>query len=193
MRPVDLAGDGKWLLFVARDQGDHLLVCDAKSRNFTDITAARRLQSKSQAFAWGDFGGQGRLDLISFDGRRFHSTRNRPTARSRPAPLDLAGALENGCIGLAALDCGSKGKSGLLVSTNSWPVLVSFEAGGKPSLSRLAAPGVELDEARPGRAVPGGRFRRRRRARRPRAVCRGQRAVPRPRARQVRARAPRAR
>ncbi len=57
VRPIDLAGDGKWLLFVACDQGDRLLACDPKSREFADLTSARRLQSKSRAFAWGDFGG----------------------------------------------------------------------------------------------------------------------------------------
>ena len=144
VRPIDLAGDGKWVLFVARDQGDHLLACDAKSRNFTDITAARGLQAKSQAFAWGDFAGQGRLDLISFDGQALWLHAQQPGGTFQARPLDLAGALKNGCLGLAALDCGSKGTAGLLVSTRSWPVLVSFEAGGKCSLSTLAAPGLNL-------------------------------------------------
>ena len=149
VRPIDLAGGGRLLLFVARDQGDHLLVCDAKSRNFTDVTAARRLQSKSQAFAWGDFDGKGRLDLISFDGKTLSLHAQQADGTFRARELDLARALENGCIGLSALDCGTTGKSGLLVSTNSWPVLVSFAAGGKPSFSTLAATGVDLKKLGP--------------------------------------------
>jgi hypothetical protein len=149
VRPIDLAGDGKWLLFAACDQGDRLLACDRKSREFADLTSARRLQSKSRAFAWGDFSGQGRLDLISFDGATLslHAQQADGTFQARPLPL--AGALDNGCLGLAALDCGSKEKSGLLVSTKSWPVLVSFGADGTPSLSRLAATGFDLNKLGP--------------------------------------------
>ncbi len=144
LRPIDLAGDGKLLLFVAGDQGDHLLACDPKSRKFTDITAARRLQSKSQAYAWGDFDGKGRLDLISFDGKTLSLHAQQADGTFQARPLDLAGALDNGCIGLTALDCGTKGYSGLLVSTKSFPVLVSFAAGGKPSLTTLAVTGTDL-------------------------------------------------
>ena len=152
VRPIDLAGDGKLLLFVAADQGDHLLACDAKSRKFTDITAARRLQSKSQAYAWGDFDGKGRLDLISFDGKALTLHAQQADGTFQARPLDLAAALASGCIGLSALDCGTKRKSGLLLSTNSWPVLVSFAADGKPSLSKLAAAGIDLK--RLGKAGP---------------------------------------
>ena len=145
VRPIDLAGDGKWLVFVACDQGDHLLACDPKSRDFADLTAARRLQSKSRAFAWGDFDGQGRLDLISFDGTTLSLHAQQADGTFQAGPLPLAGALDNGCLGLAALDCGSKEKSGLLVSTKSWPVLVSFGADGKALLSRLTATGLDLN------------------------------------------------
>jgi hypothetical protein len=141
VRPVDLAGDGKLVLFVARDQGDHLLVCDPKRRNFSDVTAARRLQSKSQAFAWGDFSGQGRLDLISFDGKALWLHAQQADGTFVARPLDVAAALENGCIGLAALDCGARA-AGLLVSTRTWPVLVAFGADGKPALTTLSAGGV---------------------------------------------------
>jgi hypothetical protein len=152
VRPIDLAGDGRLFLFVARDEGDRLLVCDAKSRSFTDVTAVRRLQSKSHAFAWGDFDGKGRLDLISFDGKSLSLHAQQADGTFQVRTLDLAGALEKGCIGLTALDCGTKGKSGLLVSTNSWPVLVSFNAGDKSSLTVLAATGADLKKL--GQAAP---------------------------------------
>jgi hypothetical protein len=161
VRPIDLAGDGKLLLFVARDQGDHLLVCDPKSRNFSDITAARRLQSKSRAFAWGDFSGQGRLDLISFDGQALSLHAQQADGTFQARPLDLPAALENGCIALAALDCGTPAPgsagypgsagcpAGLLVSTRGRPLLVTFNPAGKPAISTLAAPGVDLAKLGP--------------------------------------------
>ncbi|MGA2064959.1 MAG: VCBS repeat-containing protein [Thermoguttaceae bacterium] len=155
VRPIDLAGDGKLVLFVARDQGDHLLVCDPKSRNFSDITAARRLQSKSRAFAWGDFSGRGRLDLISFDGRALALSAQQADGTFQARPLELAAALENGCIGLAALDCGTPAPSptgcpaGLLVSTRGRPLRVAFDPAGKPAISILAAPGVDLAKLGP--------------------------------------------
>jgi len=152
VRPIDLDGDGKLLLFVARDQGDHLLACDAQSRKWTDITAARGLRSKSQAFAWGDFDGKGRLDLVSFDGKSFSLHAQQADGTFLARPLDQAGAMENGCTGLAALDCGAKGRSGLLVSTHSLPVLVSLDVGGKPLPSVLAADGVDLKKL--GKAGP---------------------------------------
>jgi hypothetical protein len=161
VRPIDLAGDGKLVLFVARDQGDHLLVCDPKSRAFSDVTAARRLQSKSRAFAWGDFSGQGRLDLISFDGQALSLHAQQADGTFLARPLDLPAALENGCIALAALDCGTLAPgsagypgsagcpAGLLVSTRGRPVLVTFDPGGKSAISTLAAAGVDLAKLGP--------------------------------------------
>ena len=145
VRPVDLAGDGRLVLFVARDQGDHLLSCDPKSRSFSDITAARGLQSKSQAFAWGDFSGDGRLDLLSFDGHALVLHAQQADGVFRPRALDLAAVLENGCVGLTAIDLGRK-TCGLLISTRSWPVLVAFDAGGKATISTLTADGVDLQK-----------------------------------------------
>ena len=145
VRPIDLAGDGKLLLlFIACDKGDRLLACDAKSKKFTDVTAARGLQSRSQAFAWGDFAGQGRLDLVSFDGKAVSLHAQQADGKFQARPLDLGNALENGCLGLAALDCGVRGRSGLLVSGNSWPVLVALDAEGKPSPTVLSATRIDL-------------------------------------------------
>jgi hypothetical protein len=145
VRPIDLAGDGNLQLFVACDKGDRLLACDAKSRAVTDIASTRGLQSKSQAFAWGNFNGQGRLDLISFDGKALSLQAQQPDGTFKARPLEVAGALANGCVGLAALDGGVKGRSSLLVSAGtSWPLLVSLTEDGKPSLSVLAVAGVDL-------------------------------------------------
>jgi hypothetical protein len=146
VRPIDLAGDGELMLFVACDGGDRLLAYEGKKREFADVTAARGLQSKSRAFAWGDFAGWGRLDLVSFDGKAvtLHAQEADGTFQARP--LDLGNVPENGCLGLAALDAGSKDRSGLLVATESSPMLVVFEAEGKSSSTALSAPGIGLTE-----------------------------------------------
>ncbi len=173
VRPIDLAGDGRLLLFVARDQGDHLLVCDAKSRNFTDVTAARRLQSKSQAFAWGDFDGKGRLDLISFDGKTLslHAQQADGTFRGAgTGSCPCTGKRVHRAIGAGLRnhrEIRPAGQHQLLARAR----LVRCRR--QAVVLHVGGHGRRSEETRPGRAMPGGRFRRRRRRRCPRAVCRG--------------------
>lgn len=143
VRPVDLASDGKHVLFIARDKGDCLLACGV-DRKFIDITAARGLQSKSVAFAWGDFAGYGRLDLVSYDGKAVTLHAQQTNGTFVVSPLDLGTALADGCLALTALDAGIKGRSGLLVTGNGWPVLVALGADGKAVATPLAAAGIDL-------------------------------------------------
>jgi len=152
VRPVDLAGNGKLVLFVACDKGDRLFACDGKDRKFTDVTSARGLQSKSQKFAWGDFAGRGRLDLISFDGKTISLHAQQADGKFQSSPLDLPKAMEDGRVALTALDCGVKGRSGLLVSGNSWPVVVALDVDGKTSSTALTAPNIDLTKL--GKAGP---------------------------------------
>jgi hypothetical protein len=142
VRTVDLSGNGKLALFVACDAGDRLLDV-AKTRSATDITAARGLASKTQAFAWGDFAGQGRLDLVSFDGKAVTLHTQQADGKFQARPLDLGASVTTGCRGLAALDAGN-GRAGLVVSGNGFPVVVTLDAGGKVAAAALTAPGVEL-------------------------------------------------
>jgi hypothetical protein len=141
-RPVDLAGDGKLLVFVASDGGDRLFALDAKG-GAKDVTAARKLQSKSRALAWGDFSGAGRLDLASCDGAALALHVQQADGAFAAKTLDLPGSLAGGCTGLAALD-GGKGRACLLVSTGSGPVLVALEADGRASATPLGAKGADL-------------------------------------------------
>ena len=145
VRTVALAGDERTVLFVACESGDRLFAV-AKDRTFTDLTEARGLQSTSRTFAWGDFAGQGRLDLISVDGRdvTLHAQQADGTFQARP--LDLAGAVSTACVALAALDVGTKGRSGLLVSSDTWPVIVALDEAAKATTASLDAPGVELEK-----------------------------------------------
>ena len=145
VRPVDLAGDGTLTLFVARDKGDRLIACGA-DRKLTDITAERGLRSASVAYAWGDFSGRRRLDLVSFDGKAVTLHAQQADGQFRAGPLDLGKALENGCLSLAALDVGDKDRAGFLVGGNGLPVVVALDAAGKATGTALTAPGVDLAE-----------------------------------------------
>jgi len=148
VRPVDLAGDGKLLLFAAADSGDRLFTADGKT-GFKEVTAARKLQSRSRALAWGDFSGSGRPDLVSFDGAALALHAQQADGTFAAKTLDLGAALAGGCVGLAALD-GGKGRSAILLSTSAGPVFVDLEASGKPAATPLA--GKDLDRASLGKA-----------------------------------------
>ncbi|MCJ8330955.1 MAG: VCBS repeat-containing protein [Lentisphaeria bacterium] len=150
VRPVDLAGNGELLLFVASDKEDRLFAVDAKAKKLSDVTAARGLQSKSLAHAWGDFAGKGRLDLISYDGKTATLHAQQADGKFKSLPLDLGKALDHGCLSLTALDAGVKGRAGILVGGTALPVLVTLDADGKASATSLAAPGI--DQAKLGKA-----------------------------------------
>lgn len=142
IRTVDLSGTGKLALFVACDAGDRLLEV-TKARTVTDLTAARGLKSKSQAFAWGDFAGQGRLDLVSFDGTSVSLHAQQADGTFQARPLDLGTAAPTGGCHLATLDVGN-GRAGLVMSGGALPVIVSLDAAGKGVATPLAAPGIDL-------------------------------------------------
>ena len=142
------------------DQGDHLLVCDAKSRKFTDITAFRRLQSKSQAFAWGDFHGNGRLDLISFDGKTLslHAQQADGTFQARTAGSCRGTGKRLHRAGGARLRHQGKvrpaGQHQLLARARL--VRCPGQAVALPACGH----GSRSEETRRGGALPGGRLRR---------------------------------
>jgi len=144
VKPVDLAGNGTFALFVAADKGDRLLVCDPKTRKFRDVAAEKKLNSASQLFAWGDFNGDGRLDLISLNGGTLSLHAQQAGGTFRSAALDLPVSLARSCVGLAALDAGRKGSSALLVSGTSAPVRVTFGAKARPTAAPLISKGVDV-------------------------------------------------
>jgi hypothetical protein len=121
--PVDLAGDGKWALFVASEGGDRLFEYDAKADTLKDTTESHKLATKSRAAAWGDFNGDGRLDLVSCDGEAITIyTQGEDRSFQADTKLDKP-EFAGRCVGLAVLDCGIPGHPGVLISTNESPVL----------------------------------------------------------------------
>jgi len=126
--PVDLNGDGLPMLFIASDQGDRLFAFTGKT--FQDVTAAHKLQSRSLAAAWGDFNADGRLDLVSWDGKTLtvHAQDRDGTFTASPG-----GDFRGECTGLGAVDIGTPGKAGVMISTNSVPLLLPPGAEGVPA------------------------------------------------------------
>jgi hypothetical protein len=144
VRPVDLSGDGKLALFVARDKGDQLFACERGARKLVNITAERELESKSLVYAWGSFAGQQRLDLISYDGKTATLFAQQADRKFKSNPLDLGKALAGGCISLTALDVGAKERAGLVVGGSGLPVIVALDEKGKATCTALTAPGIDL-------------------------------------------------
>jgi hypothetical protein len=143
LRPVVLAGDGKQTLFVACDKGD-LLLAGGADRTVTNIAAARGLRSASAAFAWGNFAGQGRLDLVSYDGKAVTLHAQQSDGKFQATPLNLGKTLEGGCTSLEALNSGSGNRAALLVNGSGLPVVVSWDEKGAPTVTPLTAPGIDL-------------------------------------------------
>lgn len=117
MLAVDLKGDGKPVLFVASDAGDHLIITDGKTTQ--DITEKTGLTSKSLVAAWGDFNGDCILDLASWDGKNLRLFLQDKDGKFTAAP----GGDINQCISLSTVDAGDK--AGLIVGTAAAPLIVT--------------------------------------------------------------------
>ena len=126
--PVDLRSDGKPALYVASDGGDRLFAFDGKAGR--DVTEKCGLAARSRAAAWGDFSGDGLIDLASWDG-----TALRLHLQGRDGSFSAtAGPSLTECLDLSAVDAGTPGKAGLVASTSAGPVLVlpGFRASAAP-------------------------------------------------------------
>jgi len=151
--PVDLSGRGEVGLFVLGESGDRVFQFDAGRKAFDDVTDELKLASKSKAAAWGDFNGDGRVDLASWrDGRLTLWTRAADGRfESRPIDVKVGGV----CLGLSATGAAGSGRAGLLVSTSGAPVLLSPSGDGSFSATRLlpsaagGLPGEKLGPAGP--------------------------------------------
>jgi len=137
--PVNLKSDGKPALYIASDAGDRLFAFDGKAGR--DVTEELGLSAKSRAAAWGDFNGDGLVDLASWDGQvlRLHLQGKGGSFSATEVP----GLTE--CLDLSAVDAGTPGKAGLIVGTRSAPLLFlpGTRAAPKP-LSEGSWPGSDL-------------------------------------------------
>lgn len=126
--PVSLGPDLAQSAWIACDGGDQLLAWDKSARALKNVTAARKLTSKSLVGCWGDFNKDGRLDLASYDGTSLSLHTQSGDGTFSGAPLKIDGKLEGKIVGLCLID--TKGQAGLLVSTQSWPIVLSNDGKG---------------------------------------------------------------
>ncbi len=115
-------------LFLARREGDRLYRW--REGGLKDITEETRLDSRSKLHTWGDFNGDGRLDLASYDGRvlTLHLQGQNGVFEVRP----VAGAQEifsGEYLSLATLGDDST-RAVLLAGTRRGPVLIVFDEQG---------------------------------------------------------------
>ncbi|HOX07672.1 MAG TPA: VCBS repeat-containing protein [Planctomycetota bacterium] len=127
---VDLDGKGAFVLHVASAGGDRLFGWDAGKKDFADLTAARKLGGRSRASAWGDFSGDGKLDLASWDGAALTVHLQAADGTFGGKPADAGFKPEGGCLSLAALDTGAGKRAGLLATTAKGPVLLRPDGDG---------------------------------------------------------------
>lgn len=140
---VDMAGEGKLDVFVAATGGDKLFRFNGKG--FDDVSEKLGLASKSQYVAWGDYNGDGRLDLASWNGKEVVIYAGQADGKLTALPVTSGETIKD-CLGLAAVG-GADGKSVLVVSTKEAAVLVTV--GEKMTASALAT-GEVKDFAAPG-------------------------------------------
>ncbi|HOX08818.1 MAG TPA: VCBS repeat-containing protein [Planctomycetota bacterium] len=127
VRAVDLGGGRGLWLHVSCPAGDRLIGWDRKAREFKD-RAGERLAARSLRSAWGDFNGDKRLDLASWDGSRLTVWLQGADGRFSDRAVPDIPARE--CLGLEAMDAGVPGRAGLLWSTPGMPILLVPETGG---------------------------------------------------------------
>ncbi|MBA4389222.1 MAG: hypothetical protein C0404_14710 [Verrucomicrobia bacterium] len=142
-RPVDLAGNGKWSLLATSAKGDRLYSYDAAAKAMKDVTAAKKLSSKSAAFCWADFNADGKIDLASFDGKALSIFAQQADGTFLAQPVALAADALAKCSALAPVS--TKDKVGLLISGATAPVIVKDVLAKEPKAESLAEGGLKGD------------------------------------------------
>lgn len=145
--PVDLAGDGKLVLYVACEGGDRLFRYDADAQELADVTAAAKLAAKSSTAAWGDFNADGKMDLLSWDGEALLIHTQGADGTFQAGERLLKGALADGCLALTCIDRGRAGHPGVVISTRSSPLLWTPEEPGNVKAIGGAFAGADLGTA----------------------------------------------
>ena len=126
MQALQLGGQATFL-FVASSSGDHLYQAKRNDEVFEDVTGRAMLNTRSRRFIWMDIDGDGRLELISWDGKAITVRKAADGVTFKPLGPDMEFGGE--ILGLAACSM-PDGSPAVLVSTAGLPVLLSRDSGG---------------------------------------------------------------
>jgi len=121
-----LLSDGELYVFAALDTGDRIF---RAKKNDEVFTATMRLTTRSRRFAWTDLDGDGRVDLVSWNGKTIALWRISKAGTFERADGGKGFALR-GCIGLAPCALHKGGTPAVVVSTPDFPFLLHRQDGG---------------------------------------------------------------
>lgn len=127
MVAVDLAGDGKLLLFIASEKGDCLF--KGGDETFENVAPKLKLASASRLAAWGNFGGQGHLDLASYDGKSLAIWSRAADGTFSSVKASGSFTIPENCQGMASLAVASAKTPGLLLSPAGGPPVLLKPTG----------------------------------------------------------------
>jgi hypothetical protein len=130
--PVDLAGTGKTSLYIACENGDRIFEYDAAAKEkFVDVTARYGLSAKSKLVAFGDFNGDGKVDIASWDGSALTVYLQSADGKFAPDAKLAKDDLKEEPYALAACDSGKDGKSALVIGAGD--KVLFYVPGDKPT------------------------------------------------------------
>lgn len=121
--PVTLTDGGKQALFVASESGDRLFVYDPKERALQDVTSAYKLATTSRVAAWGALKPDGRLGLVSWDGRSVSAYLQDSNGVLQMSAALSKTELKGNCLSLTVIDSGTPGCPAVLIGTDTMPLL----------------------------------------------------------------------
>lgn len=151
-QPVRLDPKSPVVLHLGMEKGDRIYRWKPGQEDPADATAELKLAAKSLCATWGDFDGDGKYDLVSWDGSKLWLSVRKADGIAPAKALDVGDALKDGCVSLALVDVGTKGRPGLVAGTGSKPVLITIKGDGSCAAQPLQDPNKPL--VNPGKPGP---------------------------------------